>query len=350
MCLFILFITAWLLIVINVAWWGSYVSLTFFWGSWLFIAWRFSKSYSCIQGCASLVQQQVPGLSDTGVSLTPRRHHFFQQPKSPCPMPFAGSHSLSMGELCWRAAVSLCGWFQELLRVHIIPPMCSKDSPNPESFCCAPKIIPGVPVNGCSKELLEEAIFFFRAKPERLLSIVLHAANVVLLLLGPDLVSLCAAVDAFTHLELVQGSLMGLCTAWPRCAQHDTIPCTGRAGLSHCSRLGGLGNRASSMLCLVLEFGSCGALSDGGRDTPVVPITTQAMDFFMLCCGIALCTQSTSAQALVCRGCGELWVIPHCSLMRNPAGSKLEMDKDGFGIYLSLHCWAWESCSQNNEC
>lgn len=60
-------------------------------------------------------------------------------------------------------------------------------------------------------------LFFFRAKPERLLSIVLHAADVVLLLLGPDLLSLCSAVlcavDAFTHLELVQGSLMGLCTA-----------------------------------------------------------------------------------------------------------------------------------------
>lgn len=72
-------------------------------------------------------------------------------------------------------------------------------------------------VSDCSKELLEEAIFFFRAQSERLLSIVLHAANVVLLLLGPDLLSLCAAVlcamDAFTHLELVQGSLMGLCTA-----------------------------------------------------------------------------------------------------------------------------------------
>lgn len=63
----------------------------------------------------------------------------------------------------------------------------------------------------------QKRLFFFRAQPERLLSIVLHAANVVLLLLGPDLLSLCAAVlctlDAFTHLELVQGSLMGLCTA-----------------------------------------------------------------------------------------------------------------------------------------
>lgn len=76
------------------------------------------------------------------------------------------------------------------------------------------KNILGAAVNGCYKGLLEESFFFFsRAKPERLLSIVLHAANVVLLLLGPDLISLCAAVDAFTHLELVQGSLMGLCTA-----------------------------------------------------------------------------------------------------------------------------------------
>lgn len=64
-----------------------------------------------------------------------------------------------------------------------------------------------------AKSYWRRLFFFFRAKPERLLSIVLHAANVVLLLLGPDLLSLCAAVDAFTHLELVQGSLMGLCTA-----------------------------------------------------------------------------------------------------------------------------------------
>lgn len=160
-------------------------------------------------------------------------------------------------------------------------------------------------------------LFFFRAKPERLLSIVLHAANVVLLLLGPDLLSLCSAVlcavDAFTHLELVQGSLMGLCTAWPRCAQHDTIPCTGRAGLSHCCGLGGLGNWASSTLCLLLEFGFCGVLGDEGRNAPVVLIITQAVGFFMLHCGLAVCTQSTSVQALVCRGCGELWVIPHSS-------------------------------------
>lgn len=163
------------------------------------------------------------------------------------------------------------------------------------------------------KSYWRRLFFFFRAKPERLLSIVLHAANVVLLLLGPDLLSLCAAVDAFTYLELVQGSLMGLCTAWPRCAQHDTIPCTGRAGLLHCCGLGRLGNWVSSMLYLVLEFGSCGALGDGGKDIPVVAISTQAMGFFMLCCGLALCAQSASVQALVGRGCGELWVIPHCS-------------------------------------
>lgn len=193
------------------------------------------------------------------------------------------------------------------------------------------KNILGAAVNGCCKGLLEESFFFFfsRAKPERLLSIVLHAANVVLLLLGPDLISLCAAVDAFTHLELVQGSLMGLCTAWPRCAQHDTIPCTGRAGLSRCCRLGALGNWARSTLCLVLDFGSYGVLGDGGRDTLFVPITTQTMGFLMLCCGFALCTQSTS---------GKHWCAGHvvsCEsspqlLMRNPTDSRLEMDKVSF--------------------
>lgn len=60
------------------------------------------------------------------------------------------------------------------------------------------------------------------------------------------------------------------------------------------------------MLYLVLEFGSCGALGDGGKDMPVVTISTQAMGFFMLCCGLALCTQSASVQALVGKGCGEL--------------------------------------------
>lgn len=57
------------------------------------------------------------------------------------------------------------------------------------------------------------------------------------------------------------------------------------------------------MLCLVLEFGSCGVLGVGCRDIPVVPITTQVMGFLMLCCGFALCTLSTLVQAL---GCGDV--------------------------------------------
>lgn len=36
-----------------------------------------------------------------------------------------------------------------------------------------------------------------------------------------------------------------------------------------------MGNWARSMLYLVLDFGSCGVLGDGGRDIPVVPIITQ---------------------------------------------------------------------------
>lgn len=118
---------------------------------------------------------QVPALLAKGVSPTLGRPHTSQHPKAPCAF---GQSTPGRRKLCCKSprhsSYSLC--IQSAL-------------PAQRAFALHLKNA-DTRVSGCSKELPEEAIFF-RAQPERLLSIVLQAANVVLLLLGPDLL-LCA--------------------------------------------------------------------------------------------------------------------------------------------------------------
>lgn len=228
-----------------------------------------------------------------------RRHYTFQHPKAPSARHFTGGQTPHGRKLCCK------------ISYHPSPSHCTLGPlPAPRAFALHLKNA-GTPVSGCSKELPEEAVFF-RAQPESLLSIVLQAANVVLLLLGPDLLLLCA-VDAFIHLELIQGSLTELCTGWPRYAQCNTPPMHWeRCVVFFCTatgRLGELGwqhNLPLQMLC----SGSCRVLEDyrvGGRGVSLLPITARGRRFlFALLWTQCACAERFSPSA------GVQWVIPLC--------------------------------------
>lgn len=197
--------------MINLSWSESFTSL----GEQSILVLRISECFwqHLTVGFKCLLLQfssQVPILLAKGVPLILRRHHTFQQPRAPSARHLTGAQTPHGRKLCYK------------ISYHPSPSHCTLGPlPAPRAFALHLKNA-GTHVSGCSKELPEEAVFF-RAQPESLLSIVLQAANVVLLLLGPDLLLLCA-VDAFIHLELVQGSLTELCTAWPRYAQCNTPP------------------------------------------------------------------------------------------------------------------------------
>lgn len=150
------------------------------WGNKIFLVLGISASLwpSLTLGLKDLLQfsSQVPALLAKGVPPTLGSRHTSQHPKTPCAF---GQSTPDRRKLCCksppRSSYSLCTQgalpVQRAFALHL---------KNADTH-----------VSGCSKELPEEAIFF-RAQPERLLSIVLQAANVVLLLLGPDLLLLYA--------------------------------------------------------------------------------------------------------------------------------------------------------------
>ena len=143
-------------------------------GSRVFLILKISKTSSWIQVSASVQKQSGSCTLGQRSALNPKQALLLPEPQSLLPRePSRQSHTKWEEALLqeqWFLSVGDCmscrGSITSLLRVHIIP-LCPRDSPCPKSFCWAPEKsqasrITTAHVSGCSKELPEEAIFFFQ--------------------------------------------------------------------------------------------------------------------------------------------------------------------------------------------